>query len=88
MRSHNRVKPEQSVFVTLWGRHGGGTLVPFHLRTTGLEPVQGVLPAPASGVAQRCSQGSRASILQVVDGLPTSTPDGSGPMPQVAVIPL
>src|SRR6266545_5343272 len=58
------------------------------LRTTDLEPAQGVLQAPASRVAQRCSHCSRASILQVVDGLPTSTPDGSGPMPQAVVIPL
>ena len=58
------------------------------LRTTGLEPAQGVLQAPASRVAQRCSHCSRASILQVVDGLPTSTPDGSGHIPQAVVIPL
>ena len=58
------------------------------LRTTGLEPAQGVLQAPASRVAQRCPHGSRASILQVVDGLPTSTPDGLGPMPHAVVIPL
>ena len=57
------------------------------LRTTDLEPAQGVLQAPASRVAQRHAC-SRASILHVVDGLPTSTPDGSGHMPQAVVIPL
>ena len=57
------------------------------IRTTGLEPAQGVLQAPARRVAQSHAC-SRASILQVVDGLPTSTPDGSGHMPQAVVIPL
>jgi hypothetical protein len=52
------------------------------LRTTGLEPAQSVLQVPARRVVQRCSHCSRASILPVVDGLPTSTPDGSGPVPQ------
>src|SRR3989442_1250642 len=53
----------------------------------------GACPWRCTGPCQSCGttscpHGSRASILQVVHGLPTSTPDGSGPMPHAVVIPL
>ena len=37
-------------------------------------------------VVWRCPHGSRAHILHVVDGIPTATPDGSGPMSLAVVI--
>ena len=44
-------------------------------------------PCQSYGTASR-PHGSRASILQVVHGRPTSTPDGLGHMPQADVIAL
>src|SRR2546430_13470485 len=54
------------------------------LRTTGLR-LPRALDRPLL-VVWRCPHCSRAHILHVVDGLPTSTPDGSDLMPPAVVI--
>ena len=47
-----------------------------------------VLGLVGVAAAQQPRSGGTLRVAWVVDGLTTSTSDGSGPMPQAAVIPL
>jgi hypothetical protein len=75
---YNRMKPEKSIVVTYEdGTEGALSALSIY------RPLAWSLPRAlyrSLPVVWRCPHCSRAHILHVVDGIPTATPDGLGPM--------